>query len=331
MRLTNEPLVVRLAAGAGALALWLMWALLWPGTAAAADSCPPGLTCATACGAAGTGYRVGTTAPVTLAAPDAAGLEVGPDGYWRHCVLVPTPDTTCGAEGVGMTPTSGLMRRQSPGWRVDAAGRWVECDRPCPTEPGRVKSWRVGDHVCVGGVDHGLAHRSTGYWQQWAGAMRGQIIERCDDGARRVTGASCAPAQTCDTRVSIARAGRAYVYDARPTDRQVPLGGYATSVADDGATLRLRCQAGDLVPAPQCQAQEYRRGYTQGLRVYRYAGPPLDPGQRVTLQEDGGARQMTLQCQPDGTLRPAGSAGTIAPYTSRQGDARTGAASWPGR
>ncbi|MCK6376714.1 MAG: hypothetical protein L6Q68_02540 [Aquabacterium sp.] len=346
MRLRDDPIVTRLVAAAAALAIWLMWALLWPGVAQAqasapASACPAGIDCGNACGAAATGQRVGTAEPVSLAASEAAGLEVGPDGYWRHCVLVPTPGTACGADGTGVASDGSLRRWARPGWRVDDTGRWAECDRPClaPAMTPRPKAWTVDGRTCVGDPDRSLAHGQTGYWSQWNGPMRGQYIERCDDGVRRVTGQTCAPAVQCDTAITIYRDGRTYAYNGRRQGTEVPLGGYAQATADDGSTLRVRCDAGRWVAAPQCQPpHQWVQAYTRDRRVYRSDAPVLNPGDRVTLTQVEGSigpggqpRTRVMACGTDGRLVPAVGLSPPAPRESRQGDAKAGAASWPGR
>lgn len=243
-----------------------------------------------------------------------------------------TPDTACGAPGIGAVRIGSAVELQTgplPGQRVDAGGLWVSCEMPkagtgpadCIALP-ELRTWSVGGHTCTTAGpgtsaadsparDRTLRSGEAGWWRQTVGPMRGSLVERCTDGRRTVTEATCARATHCDMawwyddgrgrRYSIAAGGSA----------GVPLGQYATATAPDGATLRIRCEAGAFVLAPQCVAPlEVRQIYTRSTRVYRYDGPPLEPGQRVLLPQvagdrkpDGTPRTMWATCTAGGYLR----------------------------
>lgn len=251
----------------------------------------------TACGACGTGYRVGMIGLQTEQKPS---LRVGVDGYWETCIVEPdiTPGTACGAPGVGVLPAGARVARAEPGWRVDDRGRWVECDRPCIPPAGQheaVRVWSEGPHTCTSLLrssgqssghpsrDRVLRHGELGAWQQWTGAMRGRLVEQCEDGTRAVRQSTCAPATHCDTAWG---GSDGLSYDGRQRGAAVPLGGYAQASAPDGRTRRIQCVAGAWVESPQCGAgQTVVRRYSTETRKYRYDGGPVDIGTKVRAEQ----------------------------------------------
>jgi hypothetical protein len=319
-RPTRHILVVLLLAS-----LALLWADAWAQPAPPA-SAPTG---AQPCGVGGTALRVGQ-GPVTLTDLQATEqrVRIGADGYWWTCDDRPaiTPGTACGAPGVGVAHGGNYrVARHEPGWRVDDSGHWTECDRPC-VPPGATASdyrtWSVGPHRCttrirsgVGRRDETIRHGEATTWRQWTGSMRGELIERCDDGVRSVVAVTCAPARQCDTSWS----SDGYTYDGRVAP--VALGEYAQALAADGTTRRLRCVAGSWVEAPQCAAgQTVVRHYSTEVRRYRYDGAGADPGAKVRAEQievrrrDGAVvtdpaswrnsiRWTLATCGPDGRLR----------------------------
>lgn len=211
----------------------------------------------------------------------------------------PTPNSKCGAGGYGYSTAANQWLERTaangPGWRVDAAGRWVECDRPCVpagTDPTAMRVWSEGPHQCTSATkyasapDHPgrnrvLLHGTVGAWQQWLGPMRGWLVEECRDGQRIVRQSTCAPATHCAT--SWHQDGM--VYDGRPPGAAVPLGGYVTARAPDGLSVRLRCVEGNFEAAPQCGPQTVARSWNVEVRTFRYFGPPVDPGQQVRAEQ----------------------------------------------
>lgn len=242
-----------------------------------------------------------------------------------------TPNSVCGAEGVGLDPVShAIVRRQTPGYRVDERGNWVECDRPCIPAAGQgeaFRTWSVGPHQCTTfdsyasdagnrARDRVLRHGEFGYWQQWLGQMRGHLIEQCDDGRRSAVSVTCEPATHCDTSIRIERDGVAYSYDARPSERRVPLGATVDALSDDGRRWPVACVDGDLVaptvlpppppavrpsapaaPAePGCGPQTIRRGGQTAV----YAGPRVAEGGSVVVRL--GMRYVPVWCRAAGRM-----------------------------
>lgn len=243
----------------------------------------------TACGAPASGYRSdGSKAPpiVTLDAAAAAGLRVGPDGYWRWC------DVPAKAE-----PTS---------------------PAPCLAEPV-LRSWGPAG-ACVGQRDRPIPHGGADVWLQQDGAMRGQLVEACTDGRRRVVLETCAPAVECDNEAKATRGGVDYIYDARPKSRRVALGATVQAVAADGSTWPMTCVAGSwqvpetkpvakpavVAPPKQtgCGSQTFAaRNGLQPLAWWRYEGPRVAVGGIVQLQSlDGGGVPGFGECQATGRL-----------------------------
>jgi hypothetical protein len=326
-RPTRHILVVLLLAS-----LALLWADAWAQPAPPA-SAPTG---AQPCGVGGTALRVGQ-GPVTLTDLQATEqrVRIGADGYWWTCDDRPaiTPGTACGAPGVGVLPAGARVARAEPGWRVDDRGRWVECDRPCIPPAGQheaVRVWSEGPHTCTSLLrssgqssghpsrDRVLRHGELGAWQQWTGAMRGRLVEQCEDGTRAVRQSTCAPATHCDTAWG---GSDGLSYDGRQRGAAVPLGGYAQASAPDGRTRRIQCVAGAWVESPQCGAgQTVVRRYSTETRKYRYDGGPVDIGTKVRAEQvevryrDGrvvadpgewrnSIRWTLATCGPDGRLR----------------------------
>ena len=135
-----------------------------------------------------------------------------------------TRDSACGSPGVGRV-YAGERREQierregKPGYRVTAEGYWsVGCKAPAPPPPpkacpgtGRPVEWTVGEHTCTterprigstppSGLQQGIRSGNTQTFHQWFGPMRGVLVERCDDGARSVVSATCAPAGGSEPR-----------------------------------------------------------------------------------------------------------------------------------
>lgn len=227
----------------------------------------------TTCGAPGVGRLVGRADPVAKSASEAADSYVAEDGYWHTpCPLVATPNTQCGSPGVGYSDvTHGMLARDNPnaaaGWRVDDAGKWVECNRPCPpVQPEAFRTWSQGDAVCTTyhrydsdgrspARDRVLLHGQLGRWEQWLGAKRGVLHERCENGVRTQTLSTCAPATECDTKITATRNGKAYSYDARPESSRVPNGTSINLTAEDSSTWPATCTAGswnvpNVLPKP---------------------------------------------------------------------------------
>lgn len=260
-----------------------------------------------------------------------------------------TRDSACGAPGIGRV-WAGERREQieprdgKEGYRVNEAGYWeVGCKPPPPPPPpapcpgtGQPVTWTVGEHTCTtarpraGTTPTSALHQTLQSGQiqvlrQWIGPMRGTRIERCTDGVRSQVSATCAPATHCDTGWSKTAGSPSvtYSYDARPQAARIPLGGYAQAQGSDGSTLRVQCVAGEIRAAPQCMpGQTVRQVYSGGpidpvtgehigdIRIYRYDGQPLDPGQRATLTQiegrrkpDGSPRTLIARCSAGGLLR----------------------------
>lgn len=247
-----------------------------------------------------------------------------------------TPDTACGAPGVGIGAHGQTLEMARPGMRVDEGGRWVQCDRPCVPPSGAtnaLRTWSVGNNRCTSADraatntthparDQVLKHGAFGTWKQWMGPMRGQLVEWCDDGTRTVVAATCAPATQCDYAIRFDRAvyeggrqvRRTYIYDARPAAARVPIGATVDAVAADGARWPVTCKAGDLVapqelpspvapaasrPAPVALPGCGPQTLTRGGLTTVYSGPRVDEGRTVIVRL--GLRYMPAWCR-DGRL-----------------------------
>lgn len=337
-------------------------AIAWPAHAQLADpaaSAPSNqITYGTACGAPGVGRLIGQVEPVARSASDAAGTYVNSDGYWATpCPLVATPGTACGAPGIGYSDvTHGMLARQHPnaaaGWRVDAGGRWTECDRPClPAQSEAFRTWSQGPHTCTTynrydsdgrstARDRVLRHGELGRWEQWLGGMRGTLHERCEDGVRTRTLAACAPATHCDTRIEATRTGVAYAYDARPASARVPVGSSVDLRAADGSTWPATCAAGSwdvpsVRPAPPRPAPPQRAITTCRAQTSQYDVPDLGrrwisvrqlstPVGDQAVGETAGTpmrRTIPMLCGADGRF-------TVAPREQPPSTAEAGAAEW---
>lgn len=256
--------------------------------------------------------------------------------------------TACGEGGVGEIYAGerrGQIERRVglPGYRVNEEGFWsVGCKPPPPPQPpaacpgsGRPAAWTVGEYTCTtarpnippqpSALQHAIQSGRVQILTQWIGPMRGTLIERCTDGVRSTVSATCAPATHCDTGWSkrSGSPGVTYTYDARPQAARIPLGSYATATGSDGSTMRVQCVAGEIKPAPQCTAgQTVTQAYSGGpidpttgerlgdIRIYRYDGPPVDPGKLVTMTQiegrrkpDGSARTTVARCSAAGRLQ----------------------------
>lgn len=281
----DNPIITRLTAAAALLLVFVALALMWPGLATAQQQGPiPGTTPETACGAPGIGaVRIGSV--IELQPGPFAGQRVDAGGLWVSCAMPVTPDRAA---------------------------------TDCPAMP-ELRTWTVGGNTCAtsGGStadsparDRTLRDGESGWWRQVVGPMRGSLVERCTDGRRTVTEATCAPATHCDMAWWTERSGKRYSIAAGGS-AGVPVGQYATATAPDGSTLRIQCVAGAFEPRPQCVAPlEVRQIYTRSTRVYRYAGPPLEPGQRVLLTQvsgdrkpDGSPRTLWAACTSGGVLQ----------------------------
>lgn len=323
---------------AGAVSLcWaaaVLLALAWPNPVKGQE-----ITYWTECGAPGTGKRLTDERIVTLTAEEARGLHVGADGYWRFCPLpVPTPDTKCGAEGIGIGSDNSVSKRKEAGWRVDSKGFWIQCDRPCAPIEGQVTdflTWKQGDNECTTrdayqsnpsspARNRMLGHHELGVWEQWHGPMRGRLHEWCDDSKRTRTLATCAPATECDTKIEHFHEGKTFVYDARPENARVPNGKSVELKAGDGTTWPVTCVAGDWrIPierpappppprppvAPICMAQTFLADvYGLPGKSWVSVRSPLRSkvGEIVTAEVVGTWRTVRVTCGADGrfTISP---------------------------
>lgn len=337
---------MKLLAFCASLALCLsVYAQQASAPASAASAVDP-ITYSTECGAPGVGRLVGRAEPVARSASEAAGSYVAADGYWHApCLLVATPNTACGAPGVGYLPGTGMLRMERPGKRVDAAGDWVDCDRPCtPEKPMASRTWAVDGHVCTTHSptitsptdprrDRTIRHGQSEAWAQLTGRMRGVLIERCDDGRRETVLARCAPATHCDTRIEATRAGKTYVYDG--IRQPVPLGASVALRAADGSTWPATCVDGSwdapsVLPRPPAPAAS-RPGPVAGCRpgvwssagrYYRYDGPIQPAGAVIQAQGLMGAAPAQFVCDGNRWAKP------IEPIVQRPPTGETAADEW---
>ncbi len=243
----------------------------------------------TKCGAPATGMKAGSREPLTLDAAGAQYMRVGPDGVWMFCRPEDVP-------------------RQPVGCRV-------------PADAG---TWAVGAHQCSAGTQmaQGLEHGGQWSVQARQGSMRGLLVLSCNDGTLSRPVMTCAPATECDTAIRMMRTTyeggkqvtRTYTYDARPSDKRVPLGGYVMAAAEDGATKRVQCVAGVLVEAPkpppavasappvtravQCKPQTVTAWVEYRYMPLQYAGHALPVGASTTVSG------VKLTCGADGKLKP---------------------------
>lgn len=153
--------------------------------------------------------------------------------------------------------------------RIGEDGYWWTCPAPLyvppvlprhciPEQHEAFRTWTVGEHTCTTwrkyatsprdpGRDRVILEGQTDLWTQWTGPMRGQLIERCVAGERKVVGATCKPVTHCDSKWSTSSDGgrTVYVYDARP--KPVPVGQTVQAVAADGKTLDVKCTVNGFV------------------------------------------------------------------------------------
>ena len=147
--------------------------------------------------------------------------------------------------------------------RIGEDGYWWTCPKPrveapalpkhcIPEKHEAFRSWTVGEHKCTTyrkyatsprdpGRDRVIKENETDLWTQWTGPMRGQLIERCVAGERKVVGATCRPVTHCDSRWSTSADGgkTVYVIDARP--KPVPIGATVQAVAANGKSITVKC------------------------------------------------------------------------------------------
>lgn len=148
------------------------------------------------------------------------------------------------AAGAEITKTDAEAKEQNA--RIGEDGYWWTCPAPkyippvqpkhcIPSVPEAFRTWTVDGRTCTtadkyatGANDRArdrVIHEGRfDFWVQWIGPMRGELIERCEAGVRRVIGATCAPVAYCNHRWSTLGGGGkvTYVYDAR--QRPVPIG-----------------------------------------------------------------------------------------------------------
>jgi hypothetical protein len=185
-------------------------------------------------------------------------------------------DQPCGKGGTAKVANGEIVTRTdaeatAQNARIRADGYWWTCPVPeyipppklpadCVPKDQGFRTWTVGPHTCTTarrnassptdpGRDRLIRHNRTDIWTQWTGSMRGQLIERCSDGVRTVTGSTCEPVAYCDSRFSTSNDGgkTIYVYDARPSDKRVPVGSVVEAVTADGKSMKIKCAAGDFV------------------------------------------------------------------------------------
>lgn len=148
--------------------------------------------------------------------------------------------------------------------RIGEDGYWWTCPAPkaeapvlpkhcIPEQHEAFRTWAVDGHACTTwrkyatsprdpGRDRVILEGQTDMWTQWTGPMRGQLIERCVAGERKVVGATCRPVTHCDSKWSTSSDGgkTIYVIDARGKN-QVPVGQTVQAVSADGKTLDVKC------------------------------------------------------------------------------------------
>lgn len=171
------------------------------------------------------------------------------------------------SDGIEVTKTDQEATEQKA--RIGEDGYWWTCPKPkveapvlpkhcIPEQHEAFRTWAADGHACTTwrkyatsprdpGRDRVIREGETDLWQQWTGPMRGQLIERCVAGERRVIAATCKPVTHCDSRWSTSSDGgkTVYVYDARP--KPVPIGATVQAVAADGKTLAAKCTVNGFV------------------------------------------------------------------------------------
>ncbi len=165
------------------------------------------------------------------------------------------------ADGRLVTKTDAEAKEQNA--RIGEDGYWWTCPAPTietpvlpkhciPEQHEAFRTWTVGGHTCTTwrkyatsprdpGRDRVILDGQTDMWTQWTGPMRGQLIERCVAGERKVVGATCKPVTHCDHKWSTSADGgkTVYVIDAR--SKPVPVGQTVQAVAADGKSIPVRC------------------------------------------------------------------------------------------
>lgn len=126
-------------------------------------------------------------------------------------------DTTCGALATGLSRvTRDIVRMKMPNNKVDADGYWAACDRPCGGSQ-RFMEWTVDGHTCSSAdrlatspTDprrmQGRLHGESEAFSATSGPTRGRAVYTCNDGAYRLTEATCGPAppaRPCDLPIDV--------------------------------------------------------------------------------------------------------------------------------
>lgn len=170
--------------------------------------------------------------------------------------------------GIEVTKTDQEATEQQA--RIGEDGYWWTCQKPklippvlprdCyPVQAEAFRTWAADGHACTTwrkyatsprdpGRDRVIRENETDLWTQWTGPMRGQLIERCVAGERKVVGATCRPVTHCDSRWSTSSDGgkTIYVIDARGPAK-VPVGQTVQAVAANGKTLDVKCTVNGFV------------------------------------------------------------------------------------
>lgn len=173
-----------------------------------------------------------------------------------------TPNTECGALGVGRMPNGNIIKMALPGNRVNEQGTWVSCDRACGGDQKFVE-WSEGANKCTSAVPEasgpthharfqGIPHRRYADYVDFLGRYNGMVRLRCEDGILKREIEVCRDTLMggCneDTAVAEVRPGgskRWYYYNASRTP--VGNGGVVKAVAEGGRTMDLVCREGRLV------------------------------------------------------------------------------------
>lgn len=176
-----------------------------------------------------------------------------------------TPNTECGADGVGRTASGNIVRMALPGNRVNEQGNWIACDRPCigNNQYQKFLEWSESGNKCTSavpeassGLHHsrfqGVLHQQYADYVDFSGRYNGMLRLRCDDGAMRKEIEVCRDTLMggCNEDVAVAesRPGgskRWYYYNASRTP--VNNGGVVKAVAENGRTMDLVCREGRLI------------------------------------------------------------------------------------
>lgn len=180
----------------------------------------------------------------------------------------------CGVGGEAKTVDGRLVTKtdqeaKDQNARIGDDGYWWTCPKPKVEAPVPIKhcypasqgfrTWTADGHTCTtwrkGATsprdparDRVIKENETDLWTQWTGPMRGQLIERCVAGERKVVGATCKPVTHCDSKWSTSSDGgkTVYVIDARGPAK-VPIGQTVQAVAADGTSIPVRCTINGFV------------------------------------------------------------------------------------